>query len=251
MKIVSALRFSLLVCLLVVATAPHAFAQSAKSEVVIPEGYTNDDIVAVYNDLKKNYGPKGEFETQAAYKKRIQSGYKGQVKFFFTKEIYAVMPPAGIGYIYSEYDADKQIVTFKRILKMFDNKVKIRRTQYSNKEYTASNAYGGKALVTSHEGTDYGILIENGSKFNGKIEIQLPPRDAEALKNNFGIMFVCELKPDSKKGYLKDDRTSFEASFSFPESYYFSEHYIRVNVTEVVFFNSQTGVVYSTQKIKT
>ena len=251
MKTLSLFRIVGLLCVFVVTAGQHALAQSTKSGVVIPQGYSNDDIVAVYNDLKKNYGPKNEFETRAAYKKRMQSGYKGPAEFFFTKEMYAVVAPGAMGYYFFGYDADNQIVTLKRVLKLLKGEVKIRRTHYNRKQYTASNAYGGRAIVTSHQGTDYGILVENESNFKGKIQVQLPPREAEALKNNFGIMFVCQLKPDPGKGYLKDDFTYLDATFSFPDDYAFSEHYIRVNVSEVVFFNNKTGVVYSTQKIKT
>lgn len=251
MRTPSVFRITVLLCALVVAAGSHALARSTKSGVVTPKGYSNDDIVAVYNDLKQNYAPKSEFETQAAYEKRMQTSYKGKAKFFFTKEMYAVVAPGAMGYYYLGYDADNQIVTLKRILKLVKGKIKIKRTHYNRKKYEASNAYGAKAIVTSHEGTDYGIFVENKSKFEENIEFTLPSDDAKALKNNFGIMFACELKPDTKKGYFKQDFTYLEASFSFPDSYSFSEHYIRVDVTEVVIFNNKTGTVYLKQKIKT
>lgn len=251
MRTVSVLRYTVLLYVLVVAVGSQAFAQSTKSEVVTPEGYSNDDVVAVYKDLKKNYAPKSEFETHAAYMKRMQKSYKGKAKFFFTKEMYAIILPAGIGYTYLKYDAENQIVTLKRSLKKYGNKVKIKRYFYSRNEFEASNAYGGRTLATAHNGTDYGILIENGSEFKGKIQFQLHPVDAEALKDNFGIMFVCELNPDAKDGYFKDDFIFWDSILNFPDSYSFSEHYIRVDVTDVVIFNSKTGIVYLKQKIKT
>ena len=73
MKTLPSLRIVVLLCALVLMAGPHALAKSTNSDIVLPEGYKNDDIVVLYNDLNQKYPPKDEFETQAAYEKRMKN----------------------------------------------------------------------------------------------------------------------------------------------------------------------------------
>lgn len=251
MRTSSVSRITALLFAFVLTAGPHALAKSTNSDIVLPEGYKNDDIVVLYNDLKQKYPPKDEFETQAAYEKRMRVEYEGKTKYFFVKEILEGGVAKGApGYNYLKYDAENQIITLKRVLKLFDGKVKIKRTKYSREEYEAVNGFGAKAIVTSHSGIDYGILVENQSDLIKEIDVSLSPSDARALKENLGLLFVCEIKKDNEKGYLKKGFTYKRAEFRSPRSYAFPEQYVRVEVIEIVIFNRETGFVYATQAIK-
>ena len=251
MRTSSVSRITALLFAFVLTAGPHALAKSTNSDIVLPEGYSNDDIVALYDVLEYSYSPKGEFETQAAYEKRMRTEYEGKTRYFFVKEILEGWVAKGApGYNYLKYDAENQIVTLKRVLKLFDGKVKIKRTKYSREEYEAVNGFGAKVIVSAYKGTDYGIFVENQSDFRKEIDVSLSPSDARALKENLGLLFVCEIKKDNEKGYLKDGLTFKKAEFSSPRSYAFIEQYVRVEVIEIVIFNRETGFVYATQAIK-
>lgn len=248
MKTSSEFRITVLLCAFVFVTGQYAVAKASTPGIVLPEGYSNDDIVALYDDLKQKYPPRDEFETKAAYEKRMQIPYDGKTRFVFVKDAELSVPGGGSGYSFLKYDAEKQKVVLKRLLVSVDGKIGIKRTGYKEEQYEATNAFGAKAIVTEYRATFFRIYVANQDDFKEKIEIQLPPDQARALKENFGILFVCDLK-SSAKGYTKEGFNSKKPTFSSPSSYAFSEKHVHVNVVEVVIFNGKTGAIYVKQEL--
>lgn len=249
MKKQSVLTVVVLLYSLVVAGVQQPVARAENSNsasgCVLPEGYKSDDIVVLYNDLKKKYSEKDEFETKEAYQKRMQAVYP-QTRFSFVKD----NKMTRVWGNYSlEYDAEDQVMTIKK--KWFGSKdeIKIQRINYRRQKYEATNAFGARVMVSEYLGDDYCIYVLNSSDSKKKIKMQITPDQARDLKENLGILFVCDLRKDKRQSYLRKEYEIYsEATYSSPVSYRFLEHFINVEVVEMVLFSTKTGVIYKRER---
>lgn len=215
-----------------------AVAANAREKVVLPKGYSNDDIVQLYKYLRKKYPPREDDEKKDAYLKRIQEPLQKN-KYTFASAAYPDMK----GYIYGRYDTTQEILRIGKVID--DEGLMIKRIKQKEYDYVAQNIFGAKVIVHGISEDYYGIYAINSEDLNNFIFIKMSSEERTELKNNFGVLFVCELKKIGEKGYTKQTVGTKQATFTSPISRSFLKKYIYVEVTEVVVYNKKTGEVYA------
>ena len=238
MRAFSVFRITVFLYAFVLLTVQQPVAKASVPSIVLPEGYNNDDIVVLYNDLKKKYPEKDEFETKEAYQKRMQVPYSKEIVLFVKNNDVLIRWDK----YYTRYDAENQVLSLKKFL--YKSEIKIKRTKFSENKYKGVSGFGVKTIVSSYRGEDYGIYVMNDKYVNKDIEIQISPDKAKELKKNLGILFVCDLKNHDQKAYVKKESYYKSPTFTSPTKYDFSEYYVFVDVIEMVIFNNKTGTVY-------
>lgn len=232
------ITFILLVCA-VNATILHVIAEAAntRDKIVLPKGYVNDDIVQLYEYLRKNYPPRKDDEKKDAYLKRIEEPLRKN-KYTFANVAYPDMK----SYVYDRYDTTQEMV---RISKAIDDEgLTIKRIKKKEYDYVAQNIFGAKTIVHGISEDRYGIYAINDKDLINYIYIKMPSEKRTELKKNFGIIFVCELKKIGENSYTKQTVGAKQATFSSPISMSFLNKFIYVEIIEVVVYNNKTGEVY-------
>ncbi len=235
-----------------------AYSPTEKVSFTPPEGdlparFDGHDIVQVYETISAQFGAKDEFETSAAFEKRISSAIPTDV-FAFVRELPGE-PPFAL-----RYDADRGVLEITDILSTrmiyppspshalgsYMHFAVFRRDSLGSLQYEGSNAYGAKATVSFESANEFGIIASNafGPDYYSPIGFRLSPDVARAAKERADrALYICQLER------IRDYPIAFECRFgssptiTLPRERSYKEFGLSTRVNEVWLFNSTTGEV--------
>lgn len=272
------MKFAAAVCVISFLATPGALAAPVKKGGLVkpsPEKrlpYSATALDPSVDDLKPNYlghdcralakkltslnPQKGEFETTAAYRERMDSlsneSIVGSVK---PGDVVGFVPSSDMLSMFNErYDADSQsmdvsdYIADSRLMvggQLVSSK-KLVSTLTGRRTYEGSNAYGKKVSVTSSSYDTCAIAFSNmpymSSPSANKLSASftIPADEARIAKGNIAALYVGNLERPYRvefSDYLKPTIDSpLEASWGGDA--------LVMKLVQVWFFNKQTGKVY-------
>ncbi|TCL74184.1 hypothetical protein EDC14_1004122 [Hydrogenispora ethanolica] len=216
----------------------------------LPPNYLGHDIIKLYDDLNKQFPKKDEFETSAAYIKRLQAAnYNNLYAFNIENES-------------SEYNADLQRFETKILVSsamdLDDSSIErfpVITTRTIHREtttYTASNAYGASVQVKKYSGKEYGIGLTNKNdlkmeKYDSyfRTSFQVAPEKARTLKTNLGILLLCKLNIAGQgPSYVFRSFFYGKPTIDKPTEFSYSQCFIFAEVHEIWIYNFATGEIF-------
>jgi hypothetical protein len=231
----------------------------------LPSDYKGYDIEKLYHELENKFPKKDEFETKEAYIKRIQS--------FGSNDLYAFGIEKHTISLHSKYDAESQLfeVIITSTQKTEKTVIVTKSSPEGTREYLASNAYGAQIVVKEYRGTQYGIGLVNKEKFGTggvkekelfsffkflkgfkehSIKINLLPDIARSLKENLGILLICQLRASSDPiSYVFKSYLHSKPTFDKPTELSYSQKFVFVNLLEIWVYHTKTGTIFAKEKI--
>lgn len=242
----------------------------------LPPGFMGHNIKAIFDDLvaKKEKAVKGEFETTAEFEARLQHQAQMPILGKLDRNGYfAFVIENSSGETF--YDADSQVMTIaialrggdESIYEKSDKKALVSQSESKREQYEGSNAYGAKAIVTRHLGTDYDIAfsnysgfgvsryIDSGTRSRGHTEdyfakdvfmvrIPMDVALAKEVKAKMRILAIVKLlEPYTYEGSFYDKPT-----ISRPDEYFIQYHFLNTTLLELWIFDESTGRIFSKQK---
>jgi hypothetical protein len=169
----------------------------------LPKGFVGDSIIAVYAELIKSLGPKGEYESTQQYQARLAEAAKRHKDRLFAFRFKPVHLPGvndNYAFYFTEYDADKQELIFD--IPSRGNEVEMAATVRSSK-YKASNRFGVSTFITKYEGHIYQIAVASGPDLT--IKIKMPPAQARGVRDRLSVLFLCSLNTDKDASKIITD----------------------------------------------
>lgn len=258
------------------AASPLTVSFDLKTER-LPANYKGTDIVNLYSILaKKAPKKKGEFESTAEYKVRVETYMKNS---HYLSNIYAFKISEtghhGMNQLKADYNVDlqKMIITTETYgfqTHIYENNrgsIIIRQNKGSSSSYTGSNAFGARRTVTSFENLQYGIALVNEDDFgipNERkliFETEMPLDKAKKLKANIGVLIIGKpylyfADEDNNFTESKPKRLTFEteryssATFSSPSSHHTQSRYINIEALSVWVYDIRTGEILLKKQLK-
>ncbi len=262
-----------LTLLIVPFLAAVAFAQTlSPSATTVPATFKGSDAKAIaasllVGPLRK---PKDEFESTAAYEKRITnaeavtlpdgSSASAQLVFKLT-DLQGGSDGSG-----AYYDADMETLTLKLDVTAVSNysdtiKAGARTVLLATPDfqdlgtYVGQNAFGVKREISRSKLTNYRLVINNELAFPQSekmgygytpihVSIKLPVVTARQAKDAFGILYFVKLA----RPYLSVSFFDKKPEIDSPSEVKSTTYFIYADVLEIWMFNSVTGQIY--KKIK-
>lgn len=272
MKIVAALCLAGLATMPAVHAAPVKKGAQPKASTDRRSPYSTAALDPLVEDLKPNYfghdcralakklrslnPEKGEFETTAAYKDRLDS-ISGKVVVGSIKlgDVVGFVPSTDMLPMFSEqYNADDQ--SLKLVDYIADGggmagghlaaTKKLEASLRSRRTYAASNAYGKGVDVTSSNYDTCALAFSNVdymrsmSAYQLSTSFTLPPDEARAAKGNITTLYVGNLE----RPYLKEFSDYLKPTIDTPREAAWVGDALVMKLVQVWFFNKQTGKVY-------
>lgn len=239
----------------------------------VPVSFRGNSMKQIYQAIaKKFYDGKDEFETTQNYLNRLEADQKQPL----LDEILFNSLLSVIGKSYTgEYDADTQTLSILpeihniyvdfgnyTVSKSIDAKVdyKPRQCVYSSFEqsleqsstYAAQNAYGMTTTVKQSMYKFYGLAFSNYQKLSKNssdkqlvFKIKINPEKAREAKKDLQVLYLFRMIAPYK-GWV-DDRISPTLQNPKDEIKYSLCNY--GEVSEIWFYNQQTGYIYHKEKI--
>jgi hypothetical protein len=233
----------------------------------LPHSFIGNDFVKIYLELNALFKPKDEFETTAAYEKRIAAATD---KILFGN----IKPNSFMSFrndsVESQYNADAQILSVSiktRPLDILDNSIEGLRTIDVKKDilkelgtYEGQNAYGAKTAITKSEIYKFTIAINNIRDFRAylplktdrfastenhlEINLNLPAQEAKQAKANLSYLLIFF----PEKPFVGSSSYRLSPKLDFPQDAQFYNSYLRGQLLEIWLFNRATGEIYKKLK---
>jgi len=230
----------------------------------LPTNYLGHDIVALYQQLTKEFPPKDEFESTEAYGKRLKVGYPQDIFAFVIDEAFLV-DTYGIDISYNA-DEQRMVVEIKGErpdeYNPYDEETVILTKGIEGKKetYVGTNKFGVEKIVTKYHCKHYGIFPVNKKLFLDKeysvpirgplkISFKISSEEARDLKTNFGTLLICKIKLSGNPlAYTFQHNEYIGATIDTPTAVDTERFFVNAELIEIWVFNSKTGTVF-TKKI--
>lgn len=235
---------------------PYATAPLDPAAEDLKPNYLGHDCRAFAKKLHSLNPEKGEFETTAAYKDRLDL-MSNQIVIGSLKlgDVIGFVPstdiPAKLTEQYNADDGSLSLVDYiadghgmagrqLAATKKLDVDTKSRRS------YEASNAYGKKVGVTSSSYDTCALAFTNiehmmsMSAYKLSASFALPSDEARAAKGNISTLYVGTLE----RPYLKEFGDYLKPTIDSPREAVWNGDALVMKLVQVWFFNKQTGKVY-------
>ena len=242
----------------------------------IPIAYNGIDPILLFNKLESRSTNliKNEFETTAQYQERIAKTDSVSIIGKLNKNSYFAFKVniRNLTGFKVSYNADEQLLNVKLILQMYTNyelknsfdytRKSVELKEISNKSiYLGSNAFGATQRIEKSKESSYHVLIDNWENFTDKrgeyetdtitckfnLDAIHSKQIVKSIKTNnkiLGCLIIGKLShPFSCTGY-----SYFEPTLDSPFEYITYYKYINLQVYEIWFYNTQTGLIYSKLK---
>lgn len=170
--------------------APCAHAQ-------LPTVIKPDNIVEVFRVVGNGAKAKGEFESEAQYKARIDATLRG----LQTKELYFLLGSSWGKQISTKYDIDSgkiEVVIPRLSRSICDQYSKhdhfvISEKNLQRSSYVATNALGAKTTVLKANSEEYNLVIVNDNDMVYINKIDANPQVAQNIKRGFALVIACNV----------------------------------------------------------
>lgn len=243
----------------------------------LPANYEGNDFEKIFEKLSGSFKPKDEFETTAAYEKRLNEAASqplvgnltAQSKMAFVYKFHEAAPETSVS-----YDADAGKLSVSISLRNNDSLI----GRYSlkslgakesklleEKSYEARNGFGASTRVFSTKIEKYEVVFSNIKEFKPYLSDIGPDGLSDETKYSFSdFRFMLDLVPEKAREAKNDlaylvifspskpfagiGHSRFAPKYDRPIEREEIVKYIQGSLDEIWFFNRATGEIY--QKIK-
>ncbi|HYH04018.1 MAG TPA: hypothetical protein VEC37_13025 [Bacillota bacterium] len=222
-------------------TIDQSFDMNVK---ILPKNFHGHNYEIFFEELESKYAPKDEFETNAAYRNRLEKNNQLFSNFLFA------LPYED--YPICDYDADKQMIIFKYIKANIDTVNNIYNGNFSlstntirihNRTYMATDENGTVVEIEENTFNIYGFSIDSELKFED-IEITIPPSEAKAVKENLKILYIGKARPGRVEGLFYKTFSHNEPTMDCLLDHYYNYYLINVNLVAIWVYDYKTGKIY-------
>ena len=217
----------------------------------LPANFTGNDCELLGEKLRGMDLSKGEFETSAAYKARIDSlGDTPLVGTLLIGSAVAFVPEDSA---YSTYDADTSTMRLRlpaetanvRVGTNYVASAALKERETSAESYSASNAYGKTVNVrkafykTCAVGFTNIDQIRDRRQFLRDIAFNIDPSEAKAIGKNIRIAYVGKL---AAPYYAKYSRY-LEPKIDSPYEAFWTGDTVLINLSQLIVFDKISGKI--------
>jgi len=222
----------------------------------LPPGFSGHDCMAIGAAAKKLATQKDEFETQAAYEKRLEElKERPLLGSLLANSRLAFVAPS----LFAEfkYSPEREVATIALNefalraaavnatgLPLLVRPLKIHSKNTSERQYVGTNAFGARVLVSETRGELCALAplyvdFKRLAYFVQTPELSLSPERARSAKENLGILFISRLVPP----FVVNAFEVSQAKIDWPYEVRRDGPALAVHVEGVWFFDRRTGEV--------